>query len=209
MVLRDRRGGERKRNLEILAKDYGKLRKSFIRFTQPADIAGTAFLSWENDNADDTQYLYLPALGRARRIVTSQKNLTFVNTDFTYEDMQRRQPEKDNHKLIAEEDYNNFKCYIVESIPQDAGTSQYLKRVSWVDKASSMIVKVNFYDKKGELSKLFQVKELKQESGIWTAMETIMEDLKEGTATLMKVTDVRYNQGLDDEIFTERRLQEQ
>ena len=82
MVLLDKKGYERKRQLEIYTKDYGKLIKTYIKFTEPADIRGTAFLSIENEGKDNTQYLYLPALGRARRIVSSQKKLRFVNTDY-------------------------------------------------------------------------------------------------------------------------------
>ncbi len=208
MVLIDKKGNKRERLLEIHSKDYDKLVKTFLEFIKPADINGTSFLTWENEDKDDTQYLYLPALGRARRIVSSQKNLKFVNTDFTYEDMQRRQPEKDEHKILGEENYNGYSCYLIESIPQK-GTSQYSKRVSWIDKNSFVILKTYFYDKKGRKNKIFRVESLEEKSGIWTTMKTVMQDLKQKHTTLMDILEVEYNQGIDDGMFSLRKLEEE
>lgn len=206
MVLIDKRGSERRRILETRSKDYGELIKTFLEFRSPADIEGTRFLSWENSAKDDTQYLYLPALGKIRRIVTSQKNLRFVNTDFTYEDMERRRPDKDEHKLISEEKYNGYDCYVIESIPKEK-TSQYSKRVSRVGKESLVILSTDFYNKKDEKNKEFRVKQLEKKDNIWTAMDTEMRDLKEEHRTLMRTEEVKYNQRAEDEIFTLQNLE--
>ena len=88
MVLVDKRGNKRTRLLLTANKDFGSLTKTYIRFTSPAAIKGTAFLTWEYEDRDDDQFLYLPALRRVRRIVARQKKNRFVNTDYTYEDMQ-------------------------------------------------------------------------------------------------------------------------
>ena len=73
MVLIDKNGYERKRIFKSYAKDYDGLMKSYLEFMEPPDIEGTKFLSREHADKDDTQYLYLPELGRSRRIVSSQK----------------------------------------------------------------------------------------------------------------------------------------
>ena len=196
---------KRERMLKIILKDYEDLVKIYIVFLSPADIKGTAFLTWENRDKDDTQYLYLPELGRARRIVSSQKKLKFVNTDYTYEDMQRRRPEKDNHALIGEEPCGERMCYVVESIPKDK--SQYSKRVTWVEKESFVVVRVDFYDKKGRKSKEFFVDKLEKIGGIWTAAKTTMRDLKRNHTTIMDVIEVKYDQGVLDSVFTLRNLE--
>jgi len=207
MILIDKKGYQRKRILEIYSKDYGRFIKTYLKFLRPADIEGTGFLSLENEGRDNTQYLYLPALGRVRRIVSSQNNLRFVNTDFSYEDMQRRRPDKDKHRILREEDYQGRKCFVVESVPL-AGDSQYSKRIIWVDKASFVVVKIDFYDKKDTIIKELRVEKLEKKSDIWTAMKTVMEDFKSKHKTVMRVLDVKYNQGLDDEVFSLRHLQE-
>lgn len=208
MVLVDKQGGERKRTVELISKDNGDLVNTFVEFTSPADINGTRFLTLENKGEDDTQHLYLPALGRSRRIVGGQKKQSFVNTDFTYEDMERRHPDRDKHTLLKEEKIGEWDCYVVESAPVNPESSQYSKWVAWVEKQSFVVVKVDLYDKKGENTKHLTVKKLEKKSDIWTAMDMVMENIKGQTKTIMKVQDVKYNQGVDDKIFTVRHLEE-
>ncbi len=208
MIIVDKAGDSRERELEIYTKDFGELLKTYIEFTAPADIKGTKFLSSENAEGDDTQYLYLEELGRARRIVSSQKNLRFVNTDFSYEDMQRRRPDKDRHRLLKETVSSGLSCAVIESVPKESSNSQYAKRINWVDKKSLVVVRTEFYNQRNELAKIFNVSKLGKKSGIWTALETRMEDLRERHITLMKIKEVNYNQGLSDEIFTLRKLEE-
>lgn len=205
MVLVDKNNQKRQRILEMYTKDYGPLIKNYLVFHSPADIENTAFLSWEVENNDDVQYLYLPALGRSRRIVSSQKNLKFVNTDFTYEDMRRRRPDKDTHTLIRRERYGQWDCYVIESIPKD--DSQYGKKISWIDTQSLVVVRTEFYDKKGNKSKVFTVLRLEKEQDIWTPKETVMEDIRDGHRTVMTTMEVNYNQGLSDEMFSVRKLE--
>ncbi len=207
MVLVDKRGNERPRTMEIFSKDDGVLAKTYVEFLIPEDIKGTKFLSWEQSRDDDIQYLYLPALGRARRIVSSQKKLRFVNTDYTYEDMQRRKPNEDKHQILNEEDYNGRPCYILESVPLNEN-SQYGRRVSWVDKSSLVSLHTDFYDTKGRRVKIFEVLSMKIVQGYWTVISSRMEDLKEEHQTLMTVTEVRYDQGLGDEKFETRFLEQ-
>jgi len=206
MVLIDKKGNQRERLLEIYTKDYGDLIKTFLRFTSPADIEDTAFLSMENEEKDDTQYLYLPALGRERRIVSSQKNLQFVNTDSTYEDMQRRHPDKDRHVLLKEEIFQNTVCYVIESVPREKKNSQYTKRLHWVDKEKMIILKTDFYGKKFRKIKEFAVNKVEKRQGIWTVMESVMHSLKDQHKTLVKIMEIHYNQALSDHIFTIRHF---
>ncbi len=206
MFLVNENGKARERLLEIYTKDFNGLNKTYIVFLSPLDIRGTAFLSIEHPgDKDDTQYLFLPTLGRARRIVSSQKNRHFVNTDYTYEDMQRRKPFMDEHKIIGQQEFLERPCYILESIPKTR--SQYSKRISWVDKNSYLILATDFYDKKNKKVKEFRVEKIQKIDGIWTPVKTTMYDLKRKHKTIMITTTVKYNQGLKDSLFTVRQLE--
>ncbi|MDY7039219.1 MAG: outer membrane lipoprotein-sorting protein, partial [Thermodesulfobacteriota bacterium] len=206
MLLIDKRGKRRIRSMISATKDFGKLSKSLIRFTSPADIKNTVFLTWENEDRDDDQFLYLPALRRVRRIVSKQKTNRFVNTDYTYEDMQKRKVEKDNHKLLRSESFKKYDCWVLESIPKKAGASQYGKRISWVIKDIFVTVKTNFYDKKDKLIKGFVIHDLKKIDGIYTILESEMRDFKRKHRTFMKTDAIRYNRGIPDKVFTRRYL---
>jgi hypothetical protein len=147
MLLIDKNGKKSFRTMEVFIKDYGDSSKVYTRFTSPANIEGTAFLTWENKDAEDDQFLYLPALQRVRRIVSSQKSNQFVNTDYTYEDLQSREVETDEHKILREEAYLNYDCWVLESSPKDENDdTQYGKRVSWITKDGYLPVKTEFHE---------------------------------------------------------------
>ena len=128
MLLIDKRGKKRLRTLITAVKDYGPVSKSFTRFYTPASIDGTAFLTWENEGDDNDQFLYLPSLRRVRRVVSSQKSNRFVNTDFTYEDLERRKVGSDTHRILKTETYDGHACWVLESVPKEKSSSQYGKR---------------------------------------------------------------------------------
>src|SRR5687767_4071945 len=89
MRLHDRQGRVRERALTLLTLRgaNGSGDRSLIRFTYPNDIRNTAFLVWEHPGAEDERFLYLPALGRVRRIAGEEKQESFVGSDRSYEDI--------------------------------------------------------------------------------------------------------------------------
>ena len=203
MLLIDKNGGKRFRTFITISKDYGEVSKSFIRFTAPADINGTSFLTWENTDRDNDQFLYLPALNRVRRIVSSQKSSQFVNTDYTYEDMERRKPDLDQHAIVGEEKLLGRDCWLLESIPKELKGSQYGKRKAWVPKDILVPIKIEYFDQKDQPVKVFSASALKQVDGIWVIVESQMEDLKKEHKTLLKTEDIKFNRGVADTVFTE------
>jgi outer membrane lipoprotein-sorting protein len=207
MGLISRRGKKRIRNFIIYRKDDGELLKQLIRFTSPADIEGTGFLSFEREDEATEQFLYLPALRRTRRIVSSQKDHRFVNTDFTYEDMERRRVKDHIHAISGEEKKQERDCWILESRPKAKAESQYSLIKSWVAKDIYVPLFVEYYSKKRKLIKQYSVAKLEKIQGIWTEIEVVMIDLNREHRTLIKVKDIKYNSNLPDDTFTRRNLE--
>jgi len=165
------------------------------------------FLAWENEDRSDDQFLYLPELERVRRIVSTQKDHSFVNSDFTYEDLEKRKVDKDTHSILHSESYEQYECWVLESIPKADSASQYGKLVSWIAKDTLIPVKVEYYDKQHRLAKRFMVKRLEKMDRIWTALETEMHDLTRDRHTRLKTLEIRYNQGIADRVLTEAYVQ--
>jgi hypothetical protein len=207
MVLINNRGRERVREFLSYVKDYGPLIKQLTRFTSPKDIDGTGFLSIEKGVGKTEQFLYLPALRRTRRIVSSQKDQRFVNSDFTYEDLERRAVEDSDHMITGQEKFGNIPCHILESRPKRETESQYSLEKSWVAKGIDIPVYTEYYDKKGNLIKKYKVQKLKKIQDIWTEIEVAMEDLEREHRTILRVISITYNSGLDDQIFTRQNLE--
>ena len=202
MTLINKRGKTRERSVLSYSKDYGKDSKALIYFKQPADVKGTGFLSWEYDDPDkdDDRWLYLPALKKVRRISGSSKNEYFMGTDFTYDDMGNRSVDEDDHTLLREEEIDGTVYWVVESKPKNKD-DMYSKVIKWIRQDALMSVKVEFYDKQANLLKILTVPDIRKQDGFWTAFKMEMQNIQEKHKTILKVTEMHYNQGLKDNFF--------
>ncbi len=206
MLLIDSSGDIVERRLRSYVKEFDGYNKSLIVFDSPADIKGTAFLSWEHPDKDDDQFLYLPALGRVRRIVSSNRGNSFVGSDLVYEDLMRRKPNEYDNEIVGEEEYNGRLCYILKQVPKPKVKSSYGFIENWVDRKWDLIVFAKAYNKKGDLIKTISAKKVEIIDGIPTVTELEVYDIKEDHKTIMYADTVQYNLDLDDSIFTRRAM---
>jgi outer membrane lipoprotein-sorting protein len=215
MKLVDSRGGERVRDLDIYGKNYGhRTRKALTFFLSPPEVKGVGFLAWSYPDRDDDQWLYLPELKRVRQIGGSSRKQSFQGSDFSYDDLQlfddvRDWTEKDAaSKLLRDgEVVDGVACAVIELTPQNK-EYDYGKFVMWLDRKDSMFRKIEFYDKKdGALVKTLVLAVFKTIENLPTPHRVEMTNAKKGTKTTLEASEVRYNRGLGDEVFTERTLE--
>lgn len=180
---------------------------NLIRFLDPEDIAGTGLLSIDKIDGDADQWLYLPALDRVRRISSSRKGGRFVGSDLYFEDLQKRNPLQDKHRIIGEQTENNILCTILESIPKKNDESAYTKRLSWVDPDTNIVQRVDYYEKNSSTpSKRWTIRSKKKIQGYWTITDSRIEDLNTGHQTRMVMDNVLYDQNLPSKLFTSQAL---
>jgi hypothetical protein len=207
MELASATGQKRVRELNISVLDKGGARSTLLRFVSPADIQGTGFLAIEDGQGKTEQFLYLPALNRTRRIVAGQKSRSFVNTDFTFEDMERRPVDDSEHVILGEESLNNVRCWIMESRPKTGTDSQYTSVRSWVAQDMLLPLRADFFAGGETPIKRYAVLQLENIQDIWTETKVIMEDLLSGHKTTLETTTIQYNTGISDSIFTQQALE--
>ncbi len=207
MTLVNKRGHQRIREVENYSKNYGKDKKSVMVFKQPADVKGTAFLSWDyNDvHREDDKWLYLPAMKKVRRISGASSNEYFMGTDFTYDDMGDRNVDEDTHTLVGNEMIDGHDCWKVESIPVDK-TDMYTRKIVWVDKQAHLSRRVEYYDKDG-LLKIFRILDLKKQDGFWTVFKSEMDNVTRNHKTIMEMLSITYNTGIKDSLFKVSTIQ--
>ena len=89
MQLIDKNGHKRIRDMKTYSKEVGKDTKKLTFFTSPSDVKDTSFLTydWADENKDDDQWMYLPALKKTKRIPSSDMDSAFMGSDFSYIDM--------------------------------------------------------------------------------------------------------------------------
>jgi len=214
MKLFDRRGRVRDRALTMLTlrgaeKDADRL---LIRFTYPNDIRGTGFLVWEHPKGDDERFLYLPSLGRVRRIAGTEAQESFVGSDFSYEDIGGREFDDYTYALLDENaswtapDGSARPAWHLESTRKDTSV-QYPRVVSLVLKDSYVVVQAEMFNRRNEREKAYSVAELRQVQGIWTVAQSVMTNAIEKTRTELQVARIDYNTGLKEDAFTRRELE--
>ena len=215
MVLIDKRGKQRVRELRSFRKDQGIDEHSMMFFVSPADVEDTGFLTYDYDDADrdDDQWLYLPALKKTKRIASSDKSGSFMGSDFSYADMTERPLEKYEYKLLQEGELDGHKVWIIESTPVDdeeIDETGYTKSINFVRQDNYVVVQAKIWVKKGKRNKYLKVEELEQIDGIWVPTVMTMTT-KKGKQTLhktiLRMSDVQFNQGLDFDMFSVRGLE--
>ena len=215
MILIDKRGDKRVRRVTKLAKDEGRDTRSIMFFLAPADIRGTGFLTYDYyaGEKDDDQWLYLPELRKTKRIASSDKSGSFMGTDFSYADMTRRVLDEWTYKLLKEDEVRGSKVWLIEAMPRDREVRDrygYDKSVVFVRQDIFMVVRAVHWVRDGNKLKYFDVKQLERFDGIWMGTELDMKTTKGGETlhrTVMKFSDVKFNQNLDEGMFTVRRLE--
>jgi hypothetical protein len=207
MTLVSKRGKQRIREMDSFSKDYGKDEKSVIVFRKPADVKGTAFLSWEyNDPArEDDRWLYMPAMKKVRRISGSSKNEYFMGSDFTYDDMGDRNVEEDTHKLHGEATVSGHPCWKIESIPVDP-EDMYTRKIVWISKTAHMVLKAEYYDKNG-LLKVYKVLDYREQDGFWVVFHSEMDNVSRSHKTILEMDSIQFNTGLGDNLFKVSTIQ--
>lgn len=217
MRLYDRQNRVRERALTLAALRGGPGRavptdRTLIRLTHPADISGTGFLVWEQPSGDDDRFLYLPSLGRVRRIAGAEAQESFVGSDFTYEDIGGRELDDYQYSLLDDSaswtapDGTSHAAYVLESRRRDSD-ARFPRVVSTVRRDSFVVVHANIYNKRNDLQKTFDVRKLERVSGYWTVTDMVMTDAGQRTRTEIVAESVSYDIGLDADDFSRRALE--
>ena len=191
MRLVDRQGRVRERSLAIAALQGtgGKGDKTLVRFTYPNDINGTAFLVWEHPTADDERFLYLPALGRVRRIAGQEKQESFVGSDLSYEDIGGRDIDDYTYAFASENasvdgaDGSQASRLGARVAGEGQATPSSRARCRSSSRTTSSSVHADIFNRRNEREKLFDVRRLERVDGIWTALDLVVANERDRTRT--------------------------
>lgn len=215
MRLFDRQRRVRERSMTLLAlRGTGETGdRILVRFTYPNDIKGTGFLVWEHPSADDERFLYLPALGRVRRIAGGEKQESFVGSDLSYEDIGGRDLADytysftDPNATWTAPDGSKHPAWALEARAKDRA-ADYPRSVSLVRKDSFVVVHADVFNPRNERVKVFDVTRLDRIDGIWTVMSLVVVNERDRTRTELDTSSIRYNVGLTEKDFTRRQLEQ-
>jgi len=211
LTIKDNKGRVRKRKIAIATKlyDNGKTEKKIIRFLEPADVKGTSMLTFDYRVKDDDMWIYLPALRKTRRIVSSEKGKSFMGSEFSNADMVMPTIDDFTYKMLkASVMVGTVDCWNIQITAKDEDIADeygYLKRIVWIGKKDYVIRKAKVYDIEGEHLKTMTVKavkmvDLKNKKSVPTHME--VKNVQNGRSSVMKMDKIIFNPNVKDEYFT-------
>lgn len=194
---------------QYTGKNSSGLQSTMIEFLGPAKHKGTRFLMVERKNGSNDQRVYLPSMGKSRRIAAeSEGSSSFFGTDFSYNDMafMSRDINLDTHRFLPDEKYNGQDCYVIESIPNDKKES-YSKTISKITKNTKELLCAKFYNKNGNPEKLIELLDYKNIDGIMTPMNIKMTTYSTNTATVISIKQIKLGLKIPEQIFSTRYLE--
>ncbi|MFC1786230.1 outer membrane lipoprotein-sorting protein [Candidatus Neomarinimicrobiota bacterium] len=178
--------------------------KSLLRFLKPDIAKGTGFLIWSNRSGGNDQWLFLPKLKTAKQIESKEKTHRFMNTEFSYEDLESFNQPDEQYFLKNEENFEGKYCYIIEVVGHTQ--TQYKRRLVWIDSEDWLLRKVEFYDKSDKLLKVLTINEYQSFENFNFSTKLIMRNIQTGSHTVMDVSEIKYNIEISDNYFTKESL---
>lgn len=205
MSIIDKSGSARTRKFALLRMNTaGGSQKFYVYFKEPADLYKQVFLVWKevDEGKEDSRWMWLPALNLKRSIAPGDKRTSFVGSDFVYEDVSGRSLKEDAHELIETTDTQ----YVVKNTPKMPGDVEFSAYTVRIDKDTFLPRKAEYYDKNGKLYRTVEATQIETFQGFPTVTESVVKDLNTGGSTVNTFTNVKYDIGLKENIFTERFL---
>jgi hypothetical protein len=180
--------------------------KSMVRFTAPADLAGAGFLQVQNRSGDDDRFLFLPELKRSRRIAGSLRGSSFMGTDFSFADLDRRDFREGEATSKPDEDVGKHACFRIDVVPKRSD-SPYSKLETWIRKDNMLPLKLMMYDRAKVLVKTFSAQEVRRVDGLWFITKSRMLDHAHSHSTDLILDGVTPLKSVPDDEFTVRNLE--
>jgi hypothetical protein len=208
LLARDKSGGER----VMLGKLYAILQKDLIqamvKIEAPADMRGAAYLVRETEKGgEEEKYVFIPALGKVRRITGGMKDSSLFGTDLSYADVKQIIYALSGGKVVLEktETLESRPAWLLSMAPEPAQENRFDKVRAWIDQQSCMVVKAEFEQDK-VVRKRFSssAKNLVQSGTRWYLSEGLMEDLQEKSSTRLRIVGVTNDKQLPDRLFNPR-----
>ena len=207
MILHNRQGEKSERAIRVRALEVqGDGDRLLTIFDYPADVKGTAFLSYTHATEPDDQWLFLPALKRVKRISSANKSGPFMGSEFAYEDLSSQEIAKYSYRYLRDDTVDGKSAFVIERIPQYKH-SGYTKQIVWIDKEHYRSLKVEYYDRKGAHIKTLRLKDYQQYlDKFWRAHRMEMVNHLNGKSTTLLWSPYQFKSGLTERDFDRNSL---
>jgi hypothetical protein len=210
LTITEKSGSTRNRKIAMTTKSFKDgLEKRFIKFMEPADVRGTAMLVVDNKDIADEMWVYLPALRKTRRIVSSEKGKSFMSSEFSNADMSSPTLSDFTNRHTAASGRNNQ--WVIESIPVDEDKADeygYSRKISYISMDNYQVQKMEFYNFDDELFKIIEIKGIHpMTDGKYMIRDMVASNLLTGRKSEIGFNNIQEQIKVDDTFFTVQNLE--
>jgi hypothetical protein len=213
MTLESSRGQKRIRTIEGWSREVQRDEEHrFARFLEPADVKDTTLLTYDYDDKDDDIWLYLPALKKVKRILSSNKTDYFMGSDFTYWDMENIDLKNWAYELTGREDVDGTKTVVITSTPttpKEIEECGYSKVVYWVGAEDWTPRRIEYTDTKNRLAKRLTISDVRSTAPGDARVRghtLVMDNLLTEHRTTIQYGTLELDVAVDDGLFSQRNL---
>lgn len=182
--------------------------KALLKFTAPAEVKGVALLIQNHPDRASDQWMWTPAINRERRIAIQDRSTRFFGTDFTFEDLEERDVDQYDYKMLGDESVDNAPCFKIQSTPKKAKSSQYTQSNVWVRKDHYVVAKLEGY-KDDKLIRAIHYTDIANVQSFWTPRRLDVKDELRNSTTTLILEKLQYNVPLSEDQFTLQALRRQ
>jgi len=175
--------------------------KVVLRFTAPPEVKGVALLIVNHPDRASDQWMWTPAIERDRRIALQDRSTRFFGTDFSFEDLEERDVDQYDYKMLGGDSIDGAACWKIESKPKQAKSSQYSLSLLSIRKDNYIVAQIENYSKE-KLIRRVHYSDIQQVDGIWTPRLVEVYDAARKSRTILKLEKLQYNVPMKDEDFT-------
>jgi hypothetical protein len=172
----------------------------------PPNFAGLALLSKDRPDAPALQWLYVPVYKRARRAALHASAEAFAGSDFIYIDFGRVQIESGTHRMRGHTEIGGRPCVVIETATTDR-TMPYRRLITTLDEEHALPVRLEYFDAHDTLTRRGIVETVAVIDGRPTPVSMSMTNELIPSRSTIKLSNVRYDIGLDPGMFTVESLE--
>lgn len=193
--------GTRSLDIALVEQPSGAHDLALITIKAPTSLEGTKLLSWSNDKGDDQQWLTTGNTDRARRIGDRGRKATFVNSDFTFEDLLKWQVDSYRYETVGASSCPAGSCTQVRAIPTSR-VSAYAEMLIDYD-SSNRISRIQYFRKAGDpVWKELVASNYTRVGNSSQPRTSVMTDYSTNTRTKIDWSNYRADTQLDTSIFS-------
>lgn len=167
--------------------------RAVLRVSQPDSFAGAAYLVREvGDPQDSAMYVYLPSIRAVRAVYDNFGDGALLGSDFSYRDLKQLQSGFSGSQLSLEgEDRVEGRRSFRLTLTPASGTWEYSSVKFWVDAQSCVPLKAQYLQGEHAVKELsVPATGLRQAGKSWYATQLRMNNLDNGTQTVLSLADI-------------------